>query len=165
MSNHRRQPNKPDPDLQTTYEQTPFVASNPCDVGEVRRVIAASPRYLVKGPQIIGPTDLAHHQMISMTHFGVDLWSFPPANQSAVPRVVQFTPLPKWKSSAMATSSISPQVLSINLVPHALAPRHRSIRQPLSLWLLDPQMFCRKPGFSTDFRKELHQLGNRALIQ
>ncbi len=65
----------------------------------------------------------------------------------------------------MATSSISPQVLSINMVPHALAPPHRSIRQPLSLWLLDPQMFCRKSRFSTDFRKELHQLGNRALIQ
>jgi hypothetical protein len=84
-------------------------------------VIAAPPRYLVKDPQITEPTNLAHHQMISMTHFGGDSWSFAPANQSAVPRVMQFTPLPKWKSSAMATSSISPQVLSITLAPHALA--------------------------------------------
>jgi len=61
-------------------------------VGEVRRVVAASPRYLAQHPRIEDPADLAQHQIISMTHFGVDSWSFPPANQSAVPRVVQFTP-------------------------------------------------------------------------
>ncbi|MGF6722163.1 DNA-binding transcriptional LysR family regulator [Paraburkholderia sp. GAS41] len=61
-------------------------------VGEVRRVIVASPRYLAKHPPITEPADLAQHRIISMTHFGVDSWSFPPAHQSAVPRVVQFTP-------------------------------------------------------------------------
>jgi DNA-binding transcriptional LysR family regulator len=61
-------------------------------VGEVRRVVAASPRYLARNPQITEPADLAHHQIVSMTHFGVDSWSFPPTNPSAVPRVVQFAP-------------------------------------------------------------------------
>lgn len=61
-------------------------------VGEVRRVVAASPRYLAKHPPITEPADLARHQIISMTHFGLDSWSFPPPNGSTIPRVVQFTP-------------------------------------------------------------------------
>jgi DNA-binding transcriptional LysR family regulator len=61
-------------------------------IGEVRRVVAASPRYLAKHPRINEPADLAHHQIISMTHFGLDSWSFPPAGRSTVPLVVDFTP-------------------------------------------------------------------------
>jgi DNA-binding transcriptional LysR family regulator len=61
-------------------------------VGEVRRVVAASPRYLDKHPLITVPADLAGHQIISMTHFGVDSWSFPSTNQSAVPQAVHFAP-------------------------------------------------------------------------
>jgi DNA-binding transcriptional LysR family regulator len=61
-------------------------------VGEVRRVVAASPHYLAKHPPITEPADLAQHQIISMTHFGLDSWSFPPPNGSTIPRVVQFTP-------------------------------------------------------------------------
>lgn len=61
-------------------------------VGEVRRVVAASPRYLAKHSPITEPADLAQHQIISMTHFGLDSWSFPPPNGSTIPRVVQFTP-------------------------------------------------------------------------
>ncbi|WP_168791748.1 LysR family transcriptional regulator [Paraburkholderia aromaticivorans] len=61
-------------------------------VGEVRRVVAASPHYLAKHPPITEPGDLAQHQIISMTHFGLDSWSFPPPNGSTIPRVVQFTP-------------------------------------------------------------------------
>jgi DNA-binding transcriptional LysR family regulator len=61
-------------------------------LGEVRRVIAASPAYLARHPIIREPTDLAKHQIIAMTHFGLDSWSFPPANGSSVPRTVQFTP-------------------------------------------------------------------------
>ena len=47
-------------------------------VGEVRRVIAASPGYLAQHPVIREPADLAKHQIIAMTHFGLDSWSFPP---------------------------------------------------------------------------------------
>jgi DNA-binding transcriptional LysR family regulator len=61
-------------------------------IGEVRRVIVASPRYLATHPRINEPADLARHQIISMTHFGLDSWSFPPASGSGVAQVVQFTP-------------------------------------------------------------------------
>ena len=61
-------------------------------VGEVRRVVAAAPRYLARHPRIIEPADLVQHQIISMTHFGLDSWSFPPVGHSTVPLVVQFTP-------------------------------------------------------------------------
>lgn len=61
-------------------------------VGEVRRVVAASPCYLARHPGIRQPADLAEHQIIAMTHFGIDAWSFPPAAASAMPRTVQFTP-------------------------------------------------------------------------
>ncbi len=61
-------------------------------LGEVRRVIAASPAYLARHPVIHEPADLARHQIIAMTHFGLDSWSFPPAKSSSVPRTVQFAP-------------------------------------------------------------------------
>jgi DNA-binding transcriptional LysR family regulator len=61
-------------------------------VGEVRRVVAAAPRYLAQNPVIEHPADLAKHQIVAMTHFGVDSWSFPPLKGSSVPRVVQFRP-------------------------------------------------------------------------
>lgn len=61
-------------------------------LGEVRRVVAASPRYLASHPLIAEPADLAKHQIIAMTHFGIDSWSFPPRPGSSVPRVVPFTP-------------------------------------------------------------------------
>jgi DNA-binding transcriptional LysR family regulator len=61
-------------------------------VGEVRRVITAAPSYLTAHPRIDAPSDLAAHQIIAMSHFGVDSWSFPPAAGAAIPRTVQFTP-------------------------------------------------------------------------
>jgi DNA-binding transcriptional LysR family regulator len=61
-------------------------------VGEVRRIVAASPRYLAQNPVIEHPADLAKHQIVAMTHFGIDSWSFPPLEGSSVPRAVQFTP-------------------------------------------------------------------------
>lgn len=61
-------------------------------VGEVRRVIAASPRYLAQHPAINEPADLAKHRIIAMTHFGLDSWSFPPLEGTSVPRTVHFAP-------------------------------------------------------------------------
>ncbi|GGF05012.1 LysR family transcriptional regulator [Aliidongia dinghuensis] len=61
-------------------------------LGEVRRIVAAAPGYLARSPRIDEPADLAKHQIIAMTHFGLDSWSFPPAPGSTVPRTVQFTP-------------------------------------------------------------------------
>ncbi|KGM33156.1 LysR family transcriptional regulator [Inquilinus limosus] len=61
-------------------------------VGEVRRVVAAAPAYLAQHPRIDEPADLARHRIVSMTHFGIDSWSFPPAPGSTSARTVQFTP-------------------------------------------------------------------------
>ena len=61
-------------------------------LGEVRRVVAASPAYLAQHPVINEPADLVKHRIIAMTHFGLDSWNFPPARKSKVARVVQFTP-------------------------------------------------------------------------
>ena len=61
-------------------------------VGEVRRVVAAAPRYLAAQPRIQVPSDLSTHQIIAMTHFGLDSWTFPPPAGSSVPRAIPLTP-------------------------------------------------------------------------
>jgi DNA-binding transcriptional LysR family regulator len=61
-------------------------------VGEVRRVVVAAPRYLAQHPRIAEPGDLAKHQVIAFTQFGLNPWSFPPLPGSSVPRTVHFTP-------------------------------------------------------------------------
>src|SRR5271168_2541309 len=53
-------------------------------VGEVRRVVVAAPRYLAQNPLIEQPADLAKHQIVAMTHFGIDSCSFPPLKGSPV---------------------------------------------------------------------------------
>lgn len=61
-------------------------------IGEVRRVVVASPRYLATHPRIAEPSDLAKHPIIAMQHMGLDSWSFPPPEGSSVPHSVSFTP-------------------------------------------------------------------------
>lgn len=61
-------------------------------IGEVRRVIVASPRYLATHPRIAEPNDLSKHAIIAMQHMGLDSWSFPPLEGSSVPRSVPITP-------------------------------------------------------------------------
>jgi DNA-binding transcriptional LysR family regulator len=61
-------------------------------VGDVRRVVAASPQYLTRHPKIVEPSDLPLHQIIAMTHFGLDSWTFPPLAGTTVPRSVSLTP-------------------------------------------------------------------------
>lgn len=61
-------------------------------IGEVRRVVAAAPSYLAQHPRIDEPADLAQHRVVSMTHFGIESWSFPPAPGTATARTVQFAP-------------------------------------------------------------------------
>jgi DNA-binding transcriptional LysR family regulator len=61
-------------------------------VGEVRRIVAAAPRYLSQNLRIVEPADLAKHQIIAFSGFGHDSWSFPPLNGSSVSRTVHFTP-------------------------------------------------------------------------
>lgn len=61
-------------------------------IGEVRRVVVASPRYLATHPRIDEPPDLAKHKIITMAHMGMDSWSFPPLEGSSIPRSVAFSP-------------------------------------------------------------------------
>lgn len=60
--------------------------------GDVRRVVVAAPRYLADHPRIDEPADLAKHQIIAFSNFGLGSWNFTPAEGSAVPRTVHFTP-------------------------------------------------------------------------
>ncbi|NVZ25563.1 LysR family transcriptional regulator [Pseudomonas gingeri] len=61
-------------------------------IGEVRRVVVASPCYLEKHPDITKPADLCKHPIIAMDHMGLNSWSFPPLEGSSVPRFISFTP-------------------------------------------------------------------------
>lgn len=61
-------------------------------IGDVRRVVAAAPSYLAQHPRIAEPADLAQHRVVSMTHFGIESWSFPPAPGTSTARTVQFAP-------------------------------------------------------------------------
>jgi len=60
--------------------------------GDVRRVVVAAPRYLAQHPRIVEPVDLAKHQIIAFTNFGLESWSFTPGKGSTIPRTVQFAP-------------------------------------------------------------------------
>ena len=60
--------------------------------GDVRRVVVASPRYLADHPRIDEPADLAKHQIVAFTNFGLESWTFTPAKGSSIPRTVQFAP-------------------------------------------------------------------------
>ncbi|MBE1160943.1 LysR family transcriptional regulator [Dyella acidiphila] len=61
-------------------------------IGEVRRVVVASPRYLATHPRIAEPADLSKHPIIAMQHMGQESWTFPPLPGSSVPRAVPITP-------------------------------------------------------------------------
>lgn len=60
--------------------------------GDVRRVVVGSPAYLASRPPITDPSDLAAHQIIAFSNFGLDSWHFSPAAGAIVPRTVQFRP-------------------------------------------------------------------------
>lgn len=60
--------------------------------GDVRRVVVAARRYLAQHPRIAEPSDLAQHQIIAFTNFGLESWIFTPGKGSTIPRTVQFAP-------------------------------------------------------------------------
>ena len=125
---------------------TNFVAVR---VGEVRRVIAASPGYLARHPAIREPADLAKHQIISMTTFGLDSWSFPPRQGSAVPRTVQFAPRLVVNTVRAAIASVTEGHGVTRLFSYHIADEIRDGRlqlllskdedKPLPVHLLVPQ--------------------------
>ncbi|MGY4309353.1 DNA-binding transcriptional LysR family regulator [Bradyrhizobium sp. USDA 4369] len=73
-------------------------------LGDVRRVVVASPRYLKQHPRIAEPGDLAKHQIVAMAHLP-NSWTFAPAAGSSAPRTVQFTPRLVVNSTYAAVAS------------------------------------------------------------
>lgn len=62
-------------------------------IGEVRRVLCASPRYLADRPPINTLADLARHDCIGIEPTSpTDIWSFPPARGSRIARTVRVKP-------------------------------------------------------------------------
>ncbi|TXH35900.1 MAG: LysR family transcriptional regulator [Rhodospirillaceae bacterium] len=61
-------------------------------VGDVRRVVVASPAYLKGKPPITAPADVAEHDCIAMTGFGHDTWTFSPAVAKDPPQQVKIAP-------------------------------------------------------------------------
>lgn len=59
---------------------------------DVRRVVVASPEYLVGHLPILQPSDLGAHRIVAFSNFGLDSWSFAPGPRSTIPRTVNFTP-------------------------------------------------------------------------
>jgi DNA-binding transcriptional LysR family regulator len=117
--------------------------------GDIRRVVVGSPNYLSKHPLITEPADLARHQIIAFTNFGIDTWTFSAAPGSIVPRSVQFAPrltvntVPAALASAIAGAGLT-RLYSYHvaetvhsgrlqiILPHAESP-------PLPVHLLTPQ--------------------------
>jgi DNA-binding transcriptional LysR family regulator len=60
--------------------------------GEVRRVVVASPTYLEGRSPVLQPSDLAEHDIIAFSNFGLDSWSFSPDPRNGIARTVQFAP-------------------------------------------------------------------------
>jgi DNA-binding transcriptional LysR family regulator len=62
-------------------------------VGEVRRVVAASPDYLKGKPALLEPTDIPAHTCIAHTGLGQsDVWTFPPRAGATAHRNIRLTP-------------------------------------------------------------------------
>lgn len=61
-------------------------------VGEVRRVVCASPGYLAGRAAIREPGDLSEHACIAVAQFGMDAWNFPPPAGSVGARHVAIKP-------------------------------------------------------------------------
>ncbi|MBV8466113.1 MAG: LysR family transcriptional regulator [Burkholderiales bacterium] len=95
-------------------------------LGEVRRVVVAAPRYLASHPRIDTPADLAQHQIIAMTHFGLDSWNFPPAENAKVPLTVQFSPRLVVNSVRAAVASATEGRGVTRLFSYHVAPQVRA---------------------------------------
>ena len=62
-------------------------------VGEVRRVLCASPDYLARKPPISKPADIAGHDCIAIAPSSPnEIWSFPPSSEGRIARAVRVKP-------------------------------------------------------------------------
>ena len=94
-------------------------------VGEVRRILIASPRYLATHPRIDDIADLAKHAIITTDHMGLDSWSFPATDATSLPRSVSFVPRMVVNSIHAALASV---VGGAWHRPRAFVPRGRAAR-------------------------------------
>jgi DNA-binding transcriptional LysR family regulator len=136
-------------DLALRFAHLPDSTLVAVPIGEVRRVVVASPDYLAAHPAIHEPADLAHHKIISMTHFGLDSWSFPTEGRAAIPLVVQFEPrfivntIRAAVASALAGHGLT-RVFSYHVAQHVQSGALRIVLRdsehaPLPIHLLTPQ--------------------------
>lgn len=91
-------------------------------VGEVRRIVVASPRYLATHPRIDEIGDLAKHAIITTDHMGLDGWRFPAVEAGGIPRSVAFVPRLVVNSLHAAIASVVEghgigRVLSYHVAP------------------------------------------------
>ena len=62
-------------------------------IGDVRRVLCASPDYLARKPPITSPADLGDHDCIAVAQMAPnEIWSFPPSLGSRIARTVRVRP-------------------------------------------------------------------------
>lgn len=116
--------------------------------GDIRRVVVASPDYLERHPAIEQPSDLAKHQIIAFSNFGLDSWSFAPADGSLIARSVHFTPRVVVNAvRAAAASAISgnglTRLYSYHVADHIRAGRLKVVlasaeNAPLPAHMLSP---------------------------
>lgn len=118
-------------------------------VGQARRVVVASPRYLALHPRIEEPSDLSKHQIVTTAHMGLDSWTFPPLEGSNVPRAVGFAPrlvvnnVRAAIASAVAGHGVT-RMLSYHVAPEVEADALRVVLAhtepaPIPVSLVSPQ--------------------------
>ena len=118
-------------------------------VGEVRRIVVASERYLATHPRIDEIADLAKHAIITTDHMGLEAWSFPGADGASIPRSVSFVPRLVVNSLHAAIGSIVEghgvgRVLSYHVAPLVQAGALRVLLpeaepRPIPVHLVSPQ--------------------------
>jgi DNA-binding transcriptional LysR family regulator len=118
-------------------------------LGEVRKVIVAAPSYLAKHPLLDKPEDLSKHQIIAMTQFGLDAWSFPPIAGATIPRTIHFVPRLVVNSVRSAVASASDgcgvtRLLSYQVAAHVQDQRLEIVLgsdeyPPLPVQIVTPQ--------------------------
>ncbi|EPX55941.1 Transcriptional regulator, LysR family [Cystobacter fuscus DSM 2262] len=118
-------------------------------VGEVRKVLCASPSYLDSAAPIESPADLASHRCIQMSAFGQESWNFPPVRGASVARHVAIEPrlvvntVEAAVESALEGRGIT-RVLSYQIADEVAAGRLRIILAedeptPLPVHLITPE--------------------------
>ncbi|ATB39553.1 LysR family transcriptional regulator [Cystobacter fuscus] len=118
-------------------------------VGEVRKVLCASPAYLDSAAPIESTADLVHQRCIQMTAFGQESWNFPPVSGSSGTRHVTIEPrlvvntVEAAVESALEGRGIT-RVLSYQIADEVAAGRLRIILAgdepaPLPVHLITPE--------------------------